>query len=291
MLITGLTVTISMTGCNGGRDEKIPQIVKTAFGKMYPAILKIDWDEEENNMWEAEFINNGIETSAVFYEDGTLIQVKEEIFYEALPQAVRNYITRYYPNASVKDTYKITDADGNITYRAEAKDNDLIFDAQGNFININNEDTDDAENDKTENNNSPSDISKRVDIDELPQIVKEFVKENYKGYKIENAEHDPMCDGSDAIDVAVKKAGSIPISLIFTPDGKFIQQEEDIDIKTAPSKVIEILRTKYADYAPGAQIEKLILPDKSVQYMIDLSKNGISKEVIFDTKGNVVCEH
>jgi len=50
------------------------------------------------------------------------------------------------------------------------------------------------------------------------------------------------------------------------------------------------LKTRYAGYSAGDQIEKLILADKSVQFLIDLAKGKVSKEVIFSSEGNVVCE-
>ena len=69
-----------------------------------------------------------------------------------------------------------------------------------------------------------------------------------------------------------------------------MQQEEDVPLSTASLKISEALKTKYAGYTAGNQIEKLILADKSVQYLVDLTKNKVSKEVIFSAEGNVVCE-
>ena len=120
--------------------------------------------------------------------------------------------------------------------------------------------------------------------------MKEFIGKNYPGYKIINAASDLLCQGGDAIDVAITKNGSPNLSLIFKTDGSFVQQEEDVPLSTAPTKISSVLKTNYADYSAGKQIEKLILADKSVQYLIDLNKGKISKEVIFDTNGNVVCE-
>jgi len=59
--------------------------------------------------------------------------------------------------------------------------------------------------------------------------------------------------------------------LIFKTGGNFVQQDEDVPLSTA-------------------QIEKLILPDKSRQYLVDLTKNVKTKEVIFTADGAVICE-
>ncbi len=130
-----------------------------------------------------------------------------------------------------------------------------------------------------------------IALDKLPAGVKEFVSRNYSGYTIIKAASDPLCKGGDAIDVAITKAGAPNFSVIFKPDGSFVQQEEDVPMSTATDKIKNALKTKYADYSAGNQIEKLILADKTVQYLVDLSKGKVSKEVIFNVEGNVVCEN
>ncbi len=129
-----------------------------------------------------------------------------------------------------------------------------------------------------------------ITLDRLPAGVKEFVAKNYTGYKMVKAASDPLCQGGDAIDVAIAKKGAPNLSLIFKPDGTYVQQEEDVPLTTATSKIKDALKAKYADYATGTQIEKVILADKSVEYLVDLTKGTVTKEVIFTVDGNVVCE-
>ena len=126
-----------------------------------------------------------------------------------------------------------------------------------------------------------------ITLDRLPAGVKEFVLKNYAGYKMVKALSDPLCQGGDAIDLAIAKTGAPNLSLIFKPDGSFVQQEEDVALSTATFKIKSTLK---ANYAVGTQIEKLILADKSVQYLADLTKGNVTKEVIFTTDGIVVCE-
>lgn len=131
----------------------------------------------------------------------------------------------------------------------------------------------------------------KVALDKLPAGVKEFIVKQYAGYTISSAASDPLCQGGDAIDVAVTKAGAPNLSLIFKPDGSFVQQEEDVQMKTAPDKVRDAIASKFADYKAGDQIEKLQLADKTVQYLVDLVKGTTTKEVIFSKEGAIVCEH
>lgn len=131
----------------------------------------------------------------------------------------------------------------------------------------------------------------KIALDKLPAAAKEFVAKQYAGYTITGAASDPLCQGGDAIDVAVTKPGAPNLSLIFKPDGSFVQQEEDVPMKTAPDKVRDVIVAKYADYKAGDQIEKLQLGDKTVQFLVDLTKGTTTKEVIFSNEGAIVCEH
>lgn len=130
-----------------------------------------------------------------------------------------------------------------------------------------------------------------IALNTLPTAIREYVTKNHPGYKMENAAHDPLCQGGDAIDVAITQKDSPSYSLIFKPDGTFVQLEEDIDINKAPAKVLEMVKIKYAGYQPAPQIEKLTLADKSIQYLLDITKKGFTKEVIFNTDGSVACEN
>lgn len=134
-------------------------------------------------------------------------------------------------------------------------------------------------------------LSGKISIDKLPNTVKPFVNEHYKGYKIKSASYDPLCSGKDAIDVIVTKANSKTYSLIFLLDGTFIQQEIDIPFAEAPKKVTETLKLKYPNYTYSKQIEKLEMADKTIQYLVDITKSKISKEVILSEDGQIVCEN
>lgn len=129
-----------------------------------------------------------------------------------------------------------------------------------------------------------------ITLDRLPAGVKEFITKNYAGYKMVKAASDPLCQGGDAIDVAIAKTSAPNLSLIFKSDGTYVQQEEDVPLTTAPSKIKDALKAKYSGYSAGTQIEKVILADKSVEYLVDLTKGSTTKEVIFSIDGNVVCE-
>lgn len=130
-----------------------------------------------------------------------------------------------------------------------------------------------------------------ITLDRLPAGVKEFITKNHPGYAMVKAASDPLCNGGDAIDVAISKTGSPNLSLIFKPDGTYVQKEEDVPLTTASAEIKNTLRSKYSNYSAGTQIEKIILADNSVQYLVDLSKGNMTMEVIFTADGDVVCEN
>lgn len=131
----------------------------------------------------------------------------------------------------------------------------------------------------------------KITLDQLPANVVAYVAKNYLGYEMKNATHDPLCSGGDAIDLIITKKSSPTYSLIFLLDGTFVQLEEDVAVSTAPTKVLEAIKTKYSGYQIAPQIEKLTLANKTTQYLLDITKNKITKEVIFTIDGVVACEN
>jgi len=51
-----------------------------------------------------------------------------------VPVAVAAYVKVHYPGAKITEAGKVTDAQGKMSYEAEVKGKDLVFDEQGNFI-------------------------------------------------------------------------------------------------------------------------------------------------------------
>lgn len=128
-------------------------------------------------------------------------------------------------------------------------------------------------------------------LNNLPSNIKGFVERNYSGYIITIAVSDPLCGGGDAVDVAISKIGLPDLSLIFKPDGTFVQKEQDVPLNTVTLAIIQTLKARYSDYSTAGQVEKLTLADNTEEYLVDLSKGAKSKEVILNTNGTVVCEN
>lgn len=279
-LAIGLVAMFAFTGCNEGK--KAPQAVKTAMEKLYPGISKVNWDDEDNT-WEAEFKNNGVKTSVTFLTDGTLKEIEEEVALADFPQAATDYINQNYPSEKVDEIARMTDAKGVVTYEAEVKDSELVFNTQGKLIK--------KDGEMISQSALSPDGTGEIAIEDLPAAITQFVTDNHEGYMVKSATYDPLCGGQNAIDVSVVKDGAPGYSLIFTLDGNYVQREEDMDFIEAPAAIIKELKAKYASYQVAPQIEKITLANNQIQYLVDLTKNGTAKEVIFDTDANVVCEN
>ena len=112
------------------KHSKVPDAVKIAFAKAYPETDDIDWSKEGNN-YEAEFdVAGGKEMSVVYDANGGLLETEMPIAFSELPKAAQAALK----GKKVKETAKITNAKGVVTYEAEVKHKDLMFDAQGNPV-------------------------------------------------------------------------------------------------------------------------------------------------------------
>jgi hypothetical protein len=130
---------------------------------------------------------------------------------------------------------------------------------------------------------------KKVSLDQLPSSVKPYVDKNFPGYVTKSAAHDPLCSGEDAIDVVIERSGHTTYSLIFKPDGTFVQKEEDVPSGGLPAKVKDVIKVKFPGAAVANQAERLTMADNSIQYVFDITVNNQTKEVIVAADGTIVC--
>lgn len=115
------------------QQKDIPAAVQKSFQKQYPTVKDVKWEKEKGN-YEAGFKVNGTETSLLINASGKVLEVEKEISATSLSAPIHAYIAKHYPGEKVKDAAKITDANNVVTYEAEVKGKDLIFDSQGKFL-------------------------------------------------------------------------------------------------------------------------------------------------------------
>jgi ABC-type transporter MlaC component len=115
------------------QDKDVPAAVKTSFQKLYPNLKDVKWEKEKEH-YEASFDLNKVDNSVLFDAKGNVVETEVEIELNKLPNGVMEYVKQHYAGSSVKEAAKITDAKGTVTYEAEMKGKDLLFDSNGKFI-------------------------------------------------------------------------------------------------------------------------------------------------------------
>ena len=136
-LFVCLALVIGASAINQ-KDVKIPAAAKTGFAAKFPTAQKVKWGIEKSGEFEAEFILNGVETSALVDAKGTLLKTEAEIKESELPQAVKATIAKDFAGYKLDEIEKSTDTKGVTTFEMEAakgKDKlEISLDAAGRLL-------------------------------------------------------------------------------------------------------------------------------------------------------------
>lgn len=130
-----MSLVAVFSGCVYGQkvnDKDVPASVKETLHKKYPEAAA-KWEKEKGN-YEANFVSQKKEMSALITPEGKLIETETEIATTELPASVTAYVKKNMKDAKIKEASIITDASGKKTYEAEVNGKDLVFDEKGNFI-------------------------------------------------------------------------------------------------------------------------------------------------------------
>lgn len=131
-----ITAVFIINGCYAQdlKSANVPAVVKSSLVKKYPEAKGVSW-EKENGNYEANWGGkSGEDNSVMFTPSGNFIEIVKAIPVSKLPQSVAPYIKVHYNNAKINEAGLVTDAAGKVTYEAEIKGKDLIFDENGNFV-------------------------------------------------------------------------------------------------------------------------------------------------------------
>jgi hypothetical protein len=132
-LVLAFVMTTGFVMAQKIQSKDVPEAVKAAFQKEFPAAKTAKWDRGENN-FEASFDNNNLDQSVVFDAEGNVLEIEVEIKLSELPEGVIDYIKSTYPGKKIKEVAKITEAQKTVTYEVEVNGMDVIFSEQGKFI-------------------------------------------------------------------------------------------------------------------------------------------------------------
>jgi hypothetical protein len=118
------------------KESDIPSAVKSELGKKYPDAANVTWEKEKGN-YEANWGGKSGEDNSVQYSPSAkFLEYAKDISVGELPVSVVSYVKARYRRQAIKEAAKVTNANGVMTYEAEIKGKELIFDAKGNFLKI-----------------------------------------------------------------------------------------------------------------------------------------------------------
>jgi hypothetical protein len=137
LLLTFIALSITTVAiAQRVKSTDVPQAVKDALIKKYPNATNVMWEKEKGN-FEANWGGKSKEDNSVVYTpEGSFVEMVVAIPVAELPAGVASYVKAHYPGAKITEAGKVTDAKGNISYEAEVKGKDLVFDQAGNFKKI-----------------------------------------------------------------------------------------------------------------------------------------------------------
>lgn len=127
--------TVSFASAQKVQETEVPTVVKAGLQKQYPAVKNVKWEKEDGN-YEASFKKEQTEYSVTLTSQGSVVETEVAIAFEALPAPAKDYVHSHYADKEIKETAKITNAKGTVTYEVEIDGKDLIFDHSGKFLAI-----------------------------------------------------------------------------------------------------------------------------------------------------------
>jgi hypothetical protein len=118
------------------KATQVPPAVREALLKKYPSATRVGWEKEKGN-YEANWGGRSKEDSSVTFTPGAVfVEIVVAIPVAELPAGVAPYVKQHYGAAKIKEAGRVVDAVGMVSFEAEIKGKDLIFDEKGNFVKV-----------------------------------------------------------------------------------------------------------------------------------------------------------
>jgi hypothetical protein len=122
-------VNVLLANAQKVSDKVVPVAVKSSLQKKYPNAKVLKWERENGNYKAAT-----TDYSVLIDASGKILETETEIKKDELPANAKAHVAKYYAGQKIKETAKITDNKGMVTYEVEVKGKDLIFDNSGKFL-------------------------------------------------------------------------------------------------------------------------------------------------------------
>jgi len=109
--------------------QTAPTIVQDAFNAKYPNAKTVEWEQENDSVWEAEFKLEGVEYSANFSNEGVWKETEHEIKTKDLPQAVKNTLAKDFAGFEVEEI-EMVESPGFTGYEIEIEKGEVTMEVR-----------------------------------------------------------------------------------------------------------------------------------------------------------------
>ena len=134
-IILALLAPCFLFACKSEPTVSTPEAVVAKFNELYPGASDVTW-EREDSLYEASFKSDTTAKSVAFFADGTIHVMETDISAALLPQLIKDYIAQQAAGKTIDGATMIIFADGVTQYEAEVGDQDYLFDAAGQFVSV-----------------------------------------------------------------------------------------------------------------------------------------------------------
>ena len=111
----------------------VPQPAVKAFTKKNPKVEQVEWSKS-GDFYKATYADENSGKSVYYDEAGKVKQSEMQVKISQLPTPILKYVNDNHPADVVKHSTKMTNAKGKSTYILKVKDLELVFDANGKYM-------------------------------------------------------------------------------------------------------------------------------------------------------------
>lgn len=98
-------------------QSNVPAVVVNAFQTKFPKATDVEW-EIRNNLYEVDFEIDAQDGEVLLDKTGKILRSKQDIFTNALPEAIKQTITRDFKDYQLDEAARIEE-NGSVLYKVE----------------------------------------------------------------------------------------------------------------------------------------------------------------------------
>ena len=113
-ILLATVLVFGLSRCTTNTEEttdQTPEIVLNTFAKMFPDATEVEWEAEDENEWEADFVVGEIGMSAEFSANGKWLETETELHKADVPKMVVEAVLAKYPKCEWREFSEVRSED------------------------------------------------------------------------------------------------------------------------------------------------------------------------------------